>query len=228
MGRKRKKEHWAEMQTFSHAVQPSFDEVFNTNYKLKGKWHREFFKSEKPLVLELGCGKGEYSVGMAKQFPEKIFMGVDVKGHRMWRGAKTAAEENIGNVYFLRTRIEFIQNIFGKDEVDEIWITFPDPQPGDKREKKRLTSDRFIAQYLTFLKPGGIIHLKTDNRPFFDYTLEQIQKHGFHLLFHSFDLYGDDLNNFDEETRKILSIKTHYEKIFSEKGFKINYLKFRV
>jgi tRNA (guanine-N7-)-methyltransferase len=228
MGRKRKKEHWAEMETFPHAIQPSFNEIFNTDYKFKGKWHTDFFKSDKPLVLELGCGKGEYSVGLAQAFPNKLFMGVDVKGHRMWRGAKTAVEKNIDNVFFLRTRIEFIQNIFGKDEVSEIWITFPDPQPGDKREKKRLTSDGFIKQYQKFLKSGGIIHLKTDNRPFFDYTLEQVAKHKFSLLFHTFDLYGDAIDTFDEQTKQILGIKTHYEKIFSEKGFKINYLKFKI
>ena len=227
MAGKRKLEHFAEMKTFANVFEPKLEEVFRADYKMKGKGKSEFFKNDHPLILELGCGKGEYSVGMAQKFPERNYIGVDIKGARMWRGAKTALEENIANVAFLRTRIEFIEGCFAKDEVDEIWITFPDPQPKDRQEKKRLTGPLFIKRYLQFLKEDGTIHLKTDNNFFYNYSLEEVKRHGYEILEATDDLYGEKIEDFDETTREILSIKTHYEKLFTAKGHKIHYLKFK-
>ena len=227
MGRKRKLEHFAEMKSFPHVFEPELKEVFRTHYKLSGKWKKAVFGNENPLVLELSCGKGEYSLGMARRFPEKNFIGIDIKGARMWRGAKTSLEEGIKNVAFLRTRIEFIESCFAENEVDEIWITFPDPQPKDRQEKKRLTGPEFLKRYLTFLKEDGIIHLKTDNQFFYEWSLAEVKRHGYEILVSTADLYGEKIADFDEKTQEILSIKTHYEKIFTEKGHKIHYLKFK-
>ncbi len=215
------------MKGFPNVFEPSLEEVFRTDYQLKGKWSEKVFKNDHPLVLELGCGKGEYSLGLAREFPEKNFIGIDIKGARMWRGAKTALEEGLQNVAFLRTRIEFISGCFGKDEVDEIWITFPDPQPKDRQEKKRLTGPLFIERYRQFLKREGTIHLKTDNAFFYEYTLEQIEEKGYELLHASDQLYDQKISEFDEPFQRILKIKTHYEKLFTEKGHQIHYLRFR-
>lgn len=227
MAGKRKLEHFAEMKTFPHVFEPNLEEVFRTDYRLKSNWRSEFFKNYHPIVVELGCGKGEYTVGMASNDELKNFIGVDIKGARMWRGAKTALENEMNNVAFLRTRIEFISSCFGKNEVDEIWITFPDPQMKDKRAKKRLTARPFIESYMQFLKPNGYIHLKTDSRFLYDFTKEEIAEHNYELIEDTDDLYGEGLAKMDAEMRDILSIKTHYEKLFSAKGHKIHYLKFK-
>lgn len=226
MGRKRKLEHFAEMKTFPHVFEPETSEVLNSDYKMKGNWRKEFFKNENPLVLELACGKGEYSFGMAKLFPDKNFIGIDIKGARMWKGAKDSLKEGMKNIAFLRTRIEFIEACFAKNEVDEIWITFPDPQPKDRQEKKRLTGPLFIDRYRSFLKPQGVINLKTDNHFFYSFTKEQIEEHNYQLLEDSADVYADYIDQLDETMQKVLRIKTHYEKIFTEKGHKVHYLKF--
>tara|TARA_R110002096_G_scaffold136909_9_gene289913 strand:+ start:1190 stop:1876 length:687 start_codon:yes stop_codon:yes gene_type:complete len=228
MGQKRKLEHFREMKSFPNVYEPTIDEVFRTSYRLKGKWNSEHFKNNNPLVLELGCGKGEYSVGLARKFPNKNFIGVDIKGARMWRGSKTALEENLTNVAFLRTRIEFIASCFEKNEVDEIWITFPDPQPKEKKEKKRLTAPNFISEYKKFLKPNGIIHLKTDSQFFYEYSLGEAQRNNYSIIESTADLYGEQIAAMDKDTQEILSIQTHYEKLFKEKGHKIHYLKFRI
>ena len=227
MAGKKKLEHFAEMKTFPHAFEPELDEVFRTDYKMKGNWRNEFFKNENPLVVEFGCGKGEYSVGMGRKFPEKNFIGVDIKGARMWRGAKTAQEENLKNIAFLRTRIEFIEGCFAKNEVDEIWITFPDPQKKDRREKKRLTGPLFIERYKQFLKPDGIIHLKTDSDFFYEFSVDECERNGYEILFKTDNLYKEGIQNFDADFQEILNIKTHYEQIFTEKGHNIHYLRFR-
>ncbi len=227
MGRKRKLEHFAEMKGFPHAFEPKLEEVFRAEYKMKGKWRDDFFKNDHPLVLELACGKGEYSVGLATIFPEKNFIGIDIKGARMWKGAKDSLEKGMKNIAFLRTRIEFIESCFGENEVDEIWITFPDPQPKDKQEKKRLTGPLFIERYKKFLKKDGCIHLKTDNNFFYSYTMEQVEEKGYELEESTDDLYGGYIDTMDERMQEILRIKTHYEKIFSEKGHKIHYLRFK-
>jgi len=191
---------------------------------LKGKWNKEFFKNNNPIVLELGCGKGEYTVGLAQRYPEKNFVGVDIKGNRIWTGAKTAIEKNMNNVAFIRTRIDFIEACFAEHEVDEIWITFPDPQPQKTRERNRLTNPMFISRYKRILKTEGIIHLKTDNKPFYDYTLEVIAEQKLKLLDNTDNLYAET----SQRDEALTSIKTYYEKKFSDLGFKICYLKFRV
>jgi len=226
MAGKRKLEHFAEMKTFPHVFEPELKEVFRTSYTMKGKWRSEFFKNENPIVLELGCGKGEYSVGMAQKFPNKNFIGIDIKGARMWRGAKTAQEENLTNVAFIRTRIEFIEACFGENEVDEIWITFPDPQMKDRREKKRLTGPLFIDRYRQFLKAEGLVHLKTDSDFFYEFSVEECKKNNYPIHFSTDKLYKNDINELDADMQEILSIKTHYEKIFTEKGHSIHYLRF--
>lgn len=226
MGRKRKLEHFQEMKGFPNVFEPKLDEVFGASYKMRGKWKGEYFKNTKPITLELGCGKGEYSIGLAKKYPDRNFIGVDIKGARMWRGAKTALDEEIENVAFLRTRIEFIASCFAENEVDEIWITFPDPRPKDKHEKKRLTSPPFVQLYKKLLKPNGIIHLKTDNDFFYNYSLEEALRNEYDILEATEDLYNEKIGEMDIDTREILSIKTHYETIFKEKGHIIHYLKF--
>ena len=187
---------------------------------LKGSWAAGFFNNHNPVVLELACGKGEYTVNLARMFPEKNFIGVDYKGNRIWRGAKTALEEGVNNVAFLRIQIENLTAYFAEQEVDEIWITFPDPQPQLSREKKRLTSDRFLNMYRLILKQGGNINLKTDNDGFYTYTAEKITALGLHLHIKTEDLYH---SVFADE---VLSIKTYYEKKYLLHNKNINYLKF--
>lgn len=187
---------------------------------IKGKWKKEFFKNDNPLVLELGCGRGEYSVGLAKEFPQKNFIGIDVKGDRIWFGSTLALENGLSNVGFLRAQIQHLEQYFDEGEVSEIWITFPDPRPKIRDAKRRLTSPRFLNLYKNILTPQGIIHLKTDNTPLFEYTLEVIKDYQVSLLAHTVDLYNSSLD------KEHLGIKTRFEKSFFEKGFNIKYLRF--
>ena len=214
------------MKTFDHVIEPTLEDVLSRNYPLKGNWHNNFFKNENPIVLELGCGKGEYSVGLARKYPEKNFLGVDIKGSRMYVGAQQAIDENLSNVGFLRTRIEFIHAFFAENEIDEIWLTFSDPQPN--KPKKRLSYKRYIDMYRGFLKPDGIIHLKTDSDLLYESTLEEIKQNGYSVIQDTDDLYGTLIHDLDKETQDILQINTHYEALFSSKGFKIKYLKFSI
>ena len=223
---KNKLKRFATMKTFEHVVEPGLEEVQSGQFHLKGKWHDAFFKNENPIVLELGCGKGEYAVGMAGLYPNKNFLGVDIKGARMFVGAQQAIDSGLNNVGFLRTRIEFIHAFFAENEIDEIWLTFSDPQPN--KPKKRLSYKRYIDMYRRFLKPGGIVHLKTDSDLLYESTLEEIAEHGYHVIQDTNDLYGTLIHDLDKETREILQIKTHYEALFSAKGFKIKYLKFTI
>jgi tRNA (guanine-N7-)-methyltransferase len=218
---KNKLARWTEFRSYPNVVQPEIGDISGKDHSLKGKWNQELFKNKNPLVLELGCGKGEYTVGLANTSPHKNFIGIDIKGARMWRGAKTANENNLPNVAFLRTRIEFINSFFSEDEVDEIWITFPDPHPGRRNANKRLTSPWFLNSYRLFLKDKGIIHLKTDNRELFDFTSRVLKFNDLEVIFSTNDLYSEKVDN-------ILSIRTHYEKIFLEAGLRINYLSFRL
>ena len=213
-------QRFAENATFQHFVQPSFDEIFNQDHYLKGKWHKEFFKNNNPIVLELGCGKGEYTVGLAEMYPDKSFLGTDIKGARMHKGASIVQERQIKNAGFLRTRIEFIDSFFAKDEISEIWLTFPDPQM--KKVTKRLTSSTFLLKYAQFLNPDGIIHLKTDSQFLYTYTRELIKINQLSCLVDQSDLYNDGYAD------EILSLKTHYESKWLEKGIPIKYLKFQL
>jgi tRNA (guanine-N7-)-methyltransferase len=219
---KNKQARWAEMKGFDHVIEPSIDEILNHDFRLKGKWHSEWFRNNNPIVLELGCGKGEYTVGMAGSYPEKNFIGIDIKGARMWKGAREAHLRQIPNASFLRTRIEFIRSFFAPGEVDEIWLTFPDPQPKKKREKKRLSGPAFLNLYRSFIKNNGIIHLKTDSRELYDYTLSVITANGLEILNSVTDLYNELPGDL------LLSIKTFYEEMFLKQGIPITYLAFRL
>jgi len=218
---KNKLARWTELASLDNVIQPEIGEVSERDHPIKGKWNKEIFKNNNPIVLELGCGKGEYTVGLAKNFPANNFIGVDIKGARMWRGAKTANEQNLQNVAFVRTRIEFINSFFSADEVDEIWITFPDPHPGGRNSNKRLTSPWFLNSYRLFLKDKGIIHLKTDNKELYDFTNKVLNYNTLEIIISMNDLYAEKADN-------VLSIRTHYEKIFLDAGLKINYLSFRL
>jgi tRNA (guanine-N7-)-methyltransferase len=218
---KNKLARWNEFGSYDNVIQPEIGEVSGKDHAIKGRWNPELFKNNNPIVLELGCGKGEYTVGLAKSYPQNNFIGIDIKGARMWRGAKTASEQNLQNVAFLRTRIEFINSFFSADEVDEIWITFPDPHPGGRNGNKRLTSPWFLNSYRLFLKDKGVVHLKTDNKELFDFTNKILGINNLETILSTNDLYS-------EKTDDIRSIRTHYEKIFLAAGMKINYLSFRL
>jgi tRNA (guanine-N7-)-methyltransferase len=211
---KDKLRRFAEIETFSNVLQ------LDAGKPYKGEWSKSFFKNDNPVVLELACGKGEYTVNLAKLFPEKNFIGIDYKGNRIWRGAKTALEDGVNNVAFIRMQIETLTEFFAPGEVDEIWITFPDPQPQLSREKKRLTSPRFLNMYIEVLKPGGCVNLKTDNDGFYNYTAEKIQELKLKEHVNTADLYHS------EYADEVLSIKTYYEKKYLKDNKNINYLKF--
>ena len=218
---KNKLRKFSQMAEFSNVFQPTFEDL-KSGFSIKGKWKSEVFKNDNPLVVELGCGKGEYSVGLSRKFPKKNFLGIDVKGARMWKGASDANNEGISNVAFLRTRIEFIEYCFAKSEVDEIWITFPDPQIKKKRAKNRLTHPVFLKRYSNILQDNGLIHLKTDSQFLHGYTLGIIEGHQHHLEDAEHDIYNAVLK------RENMEIKTHYEKLFLAKNMPISYLRFRL
>lgn len=203
---------FAEVATFKNVVQ------LDAGKEYKGQWATKFFGNNNPVILELACGKGEYTVNLAKMFPDKNFIGIDYKGNRIWRGAKTALEEGIDNVGFLRIQIETILEHFEENEISEIWITFPDPQPQDSREKKRLTNPNFLERYKFILKEDGIMHLKTDSDFFFNYSVEQINLLGLTKFKETSDLYHSDLVD------EVLSIKTYYERKYLAIDKSINYV----
>lgn len=223
---KRKLQRFEEMKGMDYVIQPSMDDIKNDDFYLKGKWGTKFFKKDQPLIIELGCGKGEYSVGLGKLNPDKNYLGVDIKGARIWRGAKDVEENQLQNVGFIRSKIDFIDRFFAENEVDEIWLTFSDPQK--EKPRKRLSGPLFIERYKKFLKPRGLIHLKTDSDLLFEFTLEEIQKNQYNLIDSTWDVYGDYFEQISEEERNVLGIRTHYEKLFSEKGFDIKYCRFQV
>lgn len=220
MASKDKLKRFAENRTFACLVQPRTDEVLGCDHPLKGRWHQDFFHNDNPIVLELGCGKGEYTVSLAERFPDKNYIGIDIKGARLWKGAKYATEHSMPNVGFIRTHIEFILSLFAEGEVSEIWITFADPQ--EKKARKRLTGVQFLERYRHFLAPDGIIHLKTDSRLLHFYTMELAAANGLEVLRHDDDIYG---HGFADE---ILSIKTFYEQSFLANGIPITYMSFRI
>ena len=207
--------------TFNFLFQRNFEDL-RGGFHLKGKWHKDFFGNDNPIILELGCGKGEYTVGLAQRHPDQNYIGVDIKGSRMWVGCKQVRDLGLNNVAFIRTRIELIENFFAKDEVSEIWLTFSDPQPRKSRQKKRLSSPQFLKRYSHFLRKDNLIHLKTDNPQLFDYTLEVIKTHAHEKGFVSFDVYGQGA------PADVTDIKTFYEQMWIEEGRTIHYLNFRM
>ena len=219
---KKKLSRFKELEDLERVFQPPLEEIFEKDYYLKGKWGRDVFGNDQALILELGCGKGEYTVGLARMHPHKNYMGLDIKGARIWTGARAAHDEGLANVAFLRTRIDFINSFFGRDEVDEIWITFPDPQEKRRRLKKRLPGAHFLNRYRAFLKEGGLVHLKTDNRQLYLDTLEMVRYNKLHVERNSEDVYSERWND------EIDSIQTYYEKRFLAEGTRINYIRFRL
>lgn len=217
---KNKLKKFAEMETFDNVFQYPFAVVERDGFPLKGRWKSDFFKNDNPIVLELGCGKGEYAVGLARRFPEKNYIGVDIKGARMWTGAKSAVKEGVSNVAFLRTNIELITRFFEPGEVSEIWITFPDPQM--KKVRKRLTSSRFLELYREILVADGIVHLKTDSPFLYTYTDALVKLNNMPTEVNTSDLYHSDIVD------DILEIKTFYEQQWLDRGLTIKYIKFHL
>lgn len=221
MGSKNKLKRFKENETFKNVIQPTREEVLS-NFSLKGKWHA-FFKNDKPIVLELGCGKGEYTIALAQKNPDKNFIGIDIKGARFWRGAKTAIEENLQNVAFIRTQIELIDFLFAENEIDEIWITFPDPQIKYKRTKHRLTNPDFLKKYHQILKENGVVNLKTDSEFMHGYTLGLLQGEGHEILHSNHNVYKNHFSPIE-----VTETQTFYEKQYLEKGKPITFVKFRL
>lgn len=225
MGKKNKLARFAENKILPNVIQPTREEALS-GFELKGQWRERIFKNENPIVLELGCGKGEYTVGLAEAFPDKNFIGIDIKGARFWFGAKDAIAKNLSNACFLRTQIELVDYFFEENEVDEIWITFPDPQIKYRRTKHRLTHPDFLNRYKKILKKDGIIHLKTDSEFLHGYTLGLLQGMGYEILTAHHDIYGAP--EYSPDTPLLKDIQTYYEGLFSAKGKTITYIKFRI
>ena len=217
---KDKLKRFAENKILKHLIEPSLKEIVNVDSVLKNNWHLHYFKNDNPIILELACGRGEYTIALAKKYPDKNFIGIDIKGSRIWKGAKIVSEENMNNVCFLRIQIELIVSFFTANEVSEIWITFPDPQI--KLAKKRLTSPRFINLYKNILKENASINLKTDSSFLYKYTMEIIKKEKLNLISYNDDIYNTEIE-IDED---LLEIQTTYENKFLEKKESIKYIKF--
>ena len=220
MGSKNKLKRFKENETFTNVFQPSREEVLNKTLGKEGQW-AQFFGNNNPIVLELGCGKGEYTVGLAKRYPNKNFIGIDIKGARFWRGAKTALEETLPNVAFIRTQIELVEHLFFTHEVAEIWITFPDPQIKYKRTKHRLTNPVFLDKYKQILIPSGCVHLKTDSEYMHGYTLGLLQGMGLSIAYANHDVYKNE-----GSPEEVLGIQTFYENQYLAVGKPITYLRF--
>ena len=215
---------FADMATYENVFQYPFSVVEHVPFEMQGHWREQYFHNQNPIVLELGCGKGEYAVELARKYPDCNFIGVDIKGARMWTGATQALKEGLKNVAFLRTNIEIIDRFFAPNEVQEIWLTFSDPQM--KNPRKRLTSTYFMERYRRFLIDGGIIHLKTDSNFLFTYTSLMVEHNHLPILFRTEDLYHTE--GIDSVTQQILSIQTYYESMWIARGLNIKYMKFRL
>jgi tRNA (guanine-N7-)-methyltransferase len=223
MSKPNKLDKFRQTKSFNHFFEVGYYDVKDKDFVMKGQWNREFFGNDNDIITEFGCGKGEYTLSLAKMNPDKNYIGADIKGARMWKGAKISDENQMNNIAFLRTRIEFTPKCFDKDEVSEIWITFPDPQLGpQKRIKKRLTSSRFLNYYRKFLKDNGIIHLKTDDDTLYKYTKKLLTFNELDIICDTDDLYNS------EYADEILSIRTFYEEMWLEEGKKIKYISFRL
>ena len=223
VGSKNKLKRFRENETFGNVFQPTREEIAGKTFEFKGKWNEIVFKNNNPIVLELGCGKGEYSVGLAERYPDHNFIGIDIKGARFWRGAKTAVENGINNVAFLRSQIELIENCFAPGEVDEIWITFPDPQIKYKRTKHRLTNAEFLARYKNILKPDGVVNLKTDSEFMHGYTLGLLHGAGHEVLYANHNVYKNE-----GSPEVVTAIQTFYESQYLEQNKPITYIKFKI
>ena len=223
MGSKNKLKRFKENETFDNVFQPSRSDLVDSDYLMKGKWRKSFFKNNNPLVLELGCGRGEYTINLAERFPNKNFIGIDIKGARFWRGAKTAVENKMPNVAFLRTQIELVDKAFAENEIDEIWITFPDPQIKYKRTKHRMTNSVFLKRYKTILKPDGIVNLKTDSEFMHGYTLGLLHGEGHEVLYANHNVYHQE-----GSPSEVTEIQTYYESLYLEDNKPITYIKFKI
>lgn len=223
MGSKNKLKRFKENETFPNVFQPTREELVDDTFGLKGQWRDKVYKNDNPLVLELGCGKGEYTVGLAERYPNKNFVGVDIKGARFWRGAKTAIEQKISNAAFIRTQIELIEHVFEQNEVDEIWITFPDPQIKYKRTKHRLTNLQFLERYKKVLKADGLVHLKTDSEFMHGYTLGILHGLGCEVLYANHNVY-----KLEGSPKEVTEIQTFYENQYLEKDKAITYIRFKI
>ena len=216
MGRQKLK-RFEENKILNNLFQPTWEDL-QAGFFLKGKWRELYFKNENPIVLELGCGKGEYTLGLAEAFPDKNFIGMDLKGSRLWVGCKASVEKGLANTAFIRRHISGIEYLFDKDEADEIWITFPDPHLKERMSNKRLTSPEFLARFSKILKKGGLIHLKTDSPELYSYTMGVIEEHQLELVYHSEDIYKEAL------LHPVTKFQTYYEKIWLEQGLSIKYI----
>ena len=223
---KNKLSKFAEMAQYPHVIEAPFQTPTTPRHELYGRWHEDFFHNDNPIVLELGCGRGEYCVGLGKRYPDKNFIGVDIKGARMWSGATDAHQAGMTNVGFLRTHIEFIDKFFAPGEVAEIWLTFSDPQM--RKATKRLTSTYFLERYRRFLVDGGLVHLKTDSNFLFTYTDLMVQANALPVAFRTDDLYHTLEAETDAAVKEILGIRTYYEQQWLDRGLSIKYLKFQL
>lgn len=223
MGSKNKLKRFKENETFDNVVQPTRDEVVNGEFPYKGKWKSDFFKNDNPIIVELGCGKGEYTIGLAQRNPNVNYVGIDVKGARFWRGAKTAVEEGMNNVGFVRTQIELIEGVFDAHEIDEIWITFPDPQIKYKRTKHRMTNSEFLKLYKRILKPEGVVNLKTDSEFMHGYTLGLLHGEGHEVIYANHNVYKNE-----GAPCEVLEIQTFYEQQYLEINKAITYIRFKI
>ena len=217
---------FAENATFAHVLQPTFTEVMGADFPLKGRWNADHFKREAPLVLELGCGKGEYTTGLAQLRPERNYIGVDIKGARIWRGARTVQEQGLTNVAFLRTHVDHLLRFFAPGEVSEIWLTFSDPQLG--KDRKKLTSPLFLDRYRQVLGPGGVVNLKTDSPELYTYTLNIVREQGLPLQEQSADVYGELVPRSTPDFQAVLNIRTLYERMWLQEGRTIHYCRFGI
>lgn len=223
MGSKNKLKRFKENETFSNVFQPTREELTAGNFALKGKWNADFFHNDNPLILELGCGKGEYAVGLAERYPDKNFIGIDTKGARFWRGAKTVAENDMKNVAFIRAQIELVDHLFVENEIDEIWITFPDPQIKYKRTKHRMTNSEFLQLYKKILKKDGVVNLKTDSEFMHGYTLGLLHGEGHEVLYANHNVYNNE-----GAPSEVTEIQTFYEKQYLEVNKAITYIRFKI
>ena len=224
---KRKLKRFAEVDTFDNVLKPTLDEAMQDKFALKGNWNKNYFKNDNPVILELACGKGEYAIGLAKHYPDKNFIGMDIKGARIWAGAKYAIENKMENVAFIKTRIDFIINLFAENEVSEIWITFPDPQPTKNRAKKRLTGELYLGRYRKIMKKGGTVNLKSDSAFFYEFTNEVVKENNLEVKMNSANVYEELIPSLgDAPLAKDLMIRTYYESRWLGEGKKIKFISF--